>query len=255
MRLKFKFFCVTTLLFIAPLVLIAKDKKVRSHIEVNVLLRNLLYLNTADFSNYHNYMTCKNTFGQTLGIDYTKILAQKILLSGGVGLGYERYSFTMNAPFDQTAAPILRTGGPGNISRTTYVYNLNVAIGYRLHPIKRVTPEIRVGVSLISALNHFDLYSLASTNDDAYRRSGNLGKLQSFSMEPLGHIYLGCTISSKSAFVSRLKVGLELQRELTKDNPFNYFETVYVDYANNTSISTFKGRHTALGIQLAYSIL
>jgi hypothetical protein len=241
-------------LSIAPILLIAKDKSIKSHNEINVLLRNLLYLNKVDFSNYHNYMTCKNTFGQTLGLEYTRVSPNGLLLSAGIGLGYERYKFSMNAPFNQTGPQIFTTGGPGNIDRTTHVSNINLTLGYRFKPIKKIIPELRIGASLMTALNGFDLYTLAATNDDAYTRHGNVGKLQSFSMEPIGHIYFGCLILSKSAVINRLKVGIELQREITKDNPFNYFEAVYVDYANNISISNFMGRHTAIGIQIAYKL-
>lgn len=121
-----RLFCCFDLLFIVPFICFGQNKpEGKSQSEITLLLKNRMYAHTTDFSDFNNYITCKNTFGQAVGIDYTYVIDKSLLVSAGAEIGYERYKFIANKPFAQSD---IADGMQPDISTAIYSTALNVNI-------------------------------------------------------------------------------------------------------------------------------
>ena len=213
-------------------------------------------MNKTDFINYGNYINCKNTFGQSFGLDYTRVFSKRYLLSAGVEMGYQNYIFTMNAPFDGVEYTTFINGGQRNINSTIYTFAANVNAGYRFRSLGAWQPEIRMGGKLQSGLNNADLFSLELVgNNETYKRNGRLGKLNSFSAEMINFIYVGSNIPTRIRMLNMVSLGLKVQRKfLFSNNPFNYFNTLYTDQTGSVEgTAKYTGRETAISVVIGYT--
>jgi hypothetical protein len=233
-----------------------QEKKTFYTHEFKVYIKNSLYLNNVDLSSGSHYTQCKDAFNQNIGFDYTKFAKRNLLLTIGVEMGYQRYNFILSSPYNDHQYSSYNTGGAPNIDKTIYYYALNIHFGYRFNNWGKFKPEIKFGGKLQSAFNGINLYSSDIVNSgDSYVRTGNLGKLSSFSAEMINFIYIGCKIPSQSIYLSNISIGFEAQKKLLfENNPFNYFTTTFTNPVGVDTHESFSGHQMAISLIIGYKL-
>ena len=189
------------------------------------MMRNGILLNSTEVKNQSGRKSgMKNTLQQSVGLNYTRATPKGILISGGLDVGYERYSLVIrNYPFKENLYITPETLNSTYTHKGTIPYaQLNFNIGYRHIKMKKITPEIRVGQIFHFPMGYKNLSAYPEAisiftgwPDYVLALKGRYGKNASgFIVEFLNNLYIGCKIPYEKTPTSKLTFGINIQRQL-----------------------------------------
>ncbi|RYD58406.1 MAG: hypothetical protein EOP56_05695 [Sphingobacteriales bacterium] len=248
-------------LLAAALIILLPAMAIAQKAEISFHIRNGVLFNKGDMeSTYGNRIitNVRNTFTQSIGGNYHRHLKKAFWLNLGIDIGYEYYKTNVPYPFEDygyVKDPILSS----HYTQEAYIPfgNIQAGVGYRVKQIKRIQPEVRIGQVLHLPIKQtkVDAYSIARPvnghRGNNFVLTGWYGNapLGSSSVEFITMAYIGAGIASKMKNVSKVNLGLQLQRELFGKHDNNYLSGTYNDGANvMRSADVFNGTHTSASL-------
>lgn len=244
-------------IYLIPLLSIAQKKQ-----EISFHFRNGILLNKNDVTSTFGNRTITgvlNTLTQSIGGNYSRNIKKNIWLSAGLDIGYEYYKANVVFPFEEygyVKDPILSA----HYTQDAYIpfTDIQLGIGYR-KTIKKIQPEIRIGQILHFPIRDkaIDAHSIARPvnghRGNNFDLNGWYGRKPGVSapVELISMAYLGIGIPSKMKNVSKVNLGLQLQRQLIGSHNQNYLSGTYNDGFNvKRSGDVFQGTHTSASFVL-----
>lgn len=227
--------------------------------EITLYLKNGVLLNANDMSSSNTIAKASNTFQQNLGISYTKVTKQNILLSAGMEIGYEQYRTTIDFPFYAYGFQNPAKKGP-QYQRNGFIPNaqVHINIGYRFKGSAKIQPEVRLGQIIQMPLNYVILdkisveQTLANTEEPNFEMNGFYGMTDfNFRMNPLNYIYVGVGLPGTEKEFKKINLGIQLQSLILRSQGASYFRIQHYDAMHRKRADeTFNSSHTSVSLVL-----
>lgn len=230
--------------------------------ELHIFIKGAYNINKPFFENPDNFTTCNNTFSASGELNYTRVIAARFLIAAGMEVGYDRYSFELNEPFNRPNTSLYTAGGSQDIHVSVAYLRPNISIGYRAKKTRGIVPEFRLVQACNIPLSAYDVTyrKIAPPGNIEFSRTGYLGKyLQNdISLELLTGAMALTHIDYNLANKKRtLTLGLQTMRRVIMGNSStggNAFHTRYLVNGKVAGTDKFFNKHQTASIVIGFDL-